>query len=159
PPTASFESTKGKTSPVPRLLTEARPASLAARYGSPPLQQVAPSGKLGAAQPDMAGFPASVPDSRNPLMSTRSWTATPAVAAGLRPAARRPGGGGGPPPADTTTAEANVHGTITFKGKPVTKGEVAFDPSNYLRKNEASRRVEIGKDGSYSVKTLAGVNR
>jgi hypothetical protein len=67
--------------------------------------------------------------------------------------------GGGTPSVDTTTAEASVHGTITFKGKPVTKGEVAFDPSNYLRKNETSRRVEIGKDGNYSVKTLAGANR
>jgi hypothetical protein len=92
-------------------------------------------------------------------MTTRLRTATAAVAGGFLTACLALGCGGGPPPVDTTTAEANVHGTITFKGKPVAKGEVAFDPSNYVRKNEASRRVEIGKDGSYSVKTLAGINR
>jgi hypothetical protein len=92
-------------------------------------------------------------------MTTRFRTATAAAAAGFLSACLALGCGGGPPPVDTTTAEASIHGSITFKGKPVTKGEVAFDPSNYKRKNESSRRVEIGKDGSYSVKTLAGVNR
>ena len=92
-------------------------------------------------------------------MSTRLRTASAAAAGAVLTACLVLGCQGSTPSVDTTTAEASVHGTITFKGKPVTKGEVAFDPSNYLRKNEASRRVEIGKDGSYSVKTLAGVNR
>ena len=41
----------------------------------------------------------------------------------------------------------------------MTRGEIAFDPSNYQRKNETARRVPIGKDGSYTVKTLVGANR
>lgn len=63
------------------------------------------------------------------------------------------------PSVDTSTTEATVKGTVKFKGKLVTKGEIAFDPSNYQRKNEAARRVPIGKDGSYTVKTLVGANR
>lgn len=70
-----------------------------------------------------------------------------------------PGCNEGKPSVDTSTTEATVKGTITFKGKPVTKGEVAFDPSNYQRKNEAARRVPIGADGGYSVKTLVGSNK
>lgn len=67
--------------------------------------------------------------------------------------------GEGKPSVDTSNEEATVKGTVTFKGKAVSKGEVAFDPSNYLRKSEAARRVPIGPDGTYSVKTLVGVNR
>ncbi|MGE3821983.1 MAG: hypothetical protein AB7I30_21425 [Isosphaeraceae bacterium] len=63
------------------------------------------------------------------------------------------------PPVDTSSEEATVKGTVTFNGKPVAKGEVAFDPSNYLRKSEAARRAPIGPDGTYSVKTLVGANR
>jgi hypothetical protein len=62
------------------------------------------------------------------------------------------------PSVDTSNTEATVKGTITFKGKPVTKGEVSFDPSNYKR-NVPANRVQIGPDGSYQVKTLVGENR
>ncbi len=63
------------------------------------------------------------------------------------------------PAVDTSTTEATVKGTVTLHGKPVTKGDVSFDPSNYQRKSETARRVPIGADGSYSVKTLVGANR
>ncbi len=63
------------------------------------------------------------------------------------------------PAVDTSTTEATVKGTVKLKGKLLTRGEIAFDPSNYQRKNETARRVPIGKDGSYSVKTLVGANR
>lgn len=69
------------------------------------------------------------------------------------------GCGEGKPSVDTSTEEASVKGIIKFKGKPVTKGEIAFDPSNYQRKSEAARRAKIGPDGSYTVKTLVGDNR
>ena len=37
---------------------------------------------------------------------------------------------------DTTTAEAKVSGTVRVRGKPMNGGEIAFDPSNYQRKDE-----------------------
>ncbi len=63
------------------------------------------------------------------------------------------------PSVDTSTTEATVTGTVKLKGKLLTRGEIAFDPSNYQRKGETARRVPIGKDGSYTVKTLVGANR
>jgi hypothetical protein len=61
------------------------------------------------------------------------------------------------PPVDTTTQEATVHGVITINGKAVTSGRVVFDAANIKRKVEP-RKAEIGKDGSYSIKTLVGEN-
>jgi hypothetical protein len=63
----------------------------------------------------------------------------------------------GTPRVDTTTEEATVRGVITIKGKPVTSGRVIFDPANFKRKVEP-RKADIGKDGSYSIKTLVGEN-
>ena len=63
----------------------------------------------------------------------------------------------GTPPVDTSTAEATVHGVITIKGKPVTSGRVVFDPAN-IKRNVEPRKAEIGKDGSYTMKTLVGEN-
>ena len=61
------------------------------------------------------------------------------------------------PPVDTGTEEATVHGVITINGKPVTSGRVVFDPAN-IKRNVEPRKAEIGKDGSYSIKTLVGEN-
>ena len=36
---------------------------------------------------------------------------------------------------------------------------VNFDPSNVKRKSEPPRNAPIGKDGTYSVKTLVGTNQ
>ncbi len=69
------------------------------------------------------------------------------------------GCGEGKPSVETSTTEATVKGTVKLRGKLVTRGEISFDPSNYQRKNETARRVPIGKDGSYTVKTLVGANR
>jgi hypothetical protein len=63
----------------------------------------------------------------------------------------------GTPPVDTSTEEATVHGIISIKGKPVTSGRVIFDPAN-IKRNVEPRKAEIGKDGSYSIKTLVGEN-
>jgi len=62
------------------------------------------------------------------------------------------------PSVDTTTAEAKVSGTVTVRGKPMTGGEISFDPSNYQRKDEKPRKATIGPDGTYSVSTLQGRN-
>ena len=61
------------------------------------------------------------------------------------------------PPVDTSRDEATVHGVITINGKPVTSGRVVFDPAN-IKRNVEPRKAEIGKDGSYSIKTLVGEN-
>ena len=63
----------------------------------------------------------------------------------------------GTPPVDTSTEEATVHGVITINGKPVTSGRVVFDPAN-IKRNVQPRKAEIGKDGSYTMKTLVGEN-
>jgi hypothetical protein len=69
------------------------------------------------------------------------------------------GCGDGKPSVSTSTEEATVSGTVKAEGKLVTQGEISFDPSNYLRKNVGMKTVPIGKDGTYSIKTLAGENR
>lgn len=68
------------------------------------------------------------------------------------------GCGDGAPPVSSSNAEATVHGTIKIDGKPVTGGEVNFDPSNVNRKSAGVNSAKIGKDGTYTVKTLAGGN-
>ncbi|WP_435015347.1 hypothetical protein TA3x_002885 [Tundrisphaera sp. TA3] len=82
--------------------------------------------------------------------------AAPAVAAGLILAQ---GCGGGAPPVDTSTAQATVSGKVTIRGKPATKGSINFDPSNIKRKDAAPTTAAIGPDGSYTAKTLLGVNQ
>ena len=62
------------------------------------------------------------------------------------------------PSVSTTTEEATVHGKVTYKGKPLTKGQVSFDPANYQRKNVTARQADISADGTYTVKTLQGEN-
>src|SRR4051794_30326979 len=100
---------------MPRLPDESRPIPAEARCGSPPLQSAGPSGKLCAAQSDISRFPASAPHQRTPLMSTRLRTVTVAAAGGLLTACLALGCGDSTPSVDTTTAEASVHGKITFK--------------------------------------------
>ena len=85
----------------------------------------------------------------------RSWV-TPALASTLLVAAW--GCGSDIPAVDTTTAEAKVSGTVKVRGKPMAGGEIAFDPSNYQRKDEKPRKATIGSDGTYSVTTLQGHN-
>jgi hypothetical protein len=62
------------------------------------------------------------------------------------------------PTVSGSVEETTVTGTITYKGKPVTRGQVIFDPANINRKNALARTTEVGKDGSYTVKTLVGEN-
>ncbi len=66
--------------------------------------------------------------------------------------------GGGKPSVESSTAEAKVHGTVKARGKPVTGGEVVFNPANEARKGAPARTAPIGKDGAYEVTTLVGAN-
>jgi len=85
----------------------------------------------------------------------RSWV-TLALASTLLVAAC--GCGSDTPAVDTTTAEAKVSGTVTVRGKPMAGGEISFDPSNSVRKDEKARKATIGSDGTYTVTTLQGRN-
>jgi hypothetical protein len=62
------------------------------------------------------------------------------------------------PPATSSREEATVKGTVTLRGKPVTEGEIVFDPANINRRDAAATSSAIGKDGTYSVKALVGEN-
>ena len=69
------------------------------------------------------------------------------------------GCGEGKPAVDTSHTEATVKGVVKINGEPATEGEISFDPANYLRKNEVARLAPIGKDGTYTIKTLTGENQ
>jgi len=64
----------------------------------------------------------------------------------------------GKPPVSSSMTEAKVKGTVTVKGKRLTKGQVTFNPSNYLRKTEPPRSAPISQDGAYEITTLVGEN-
>jgi hypothetical protein len=68
------------------------------------------------------------------------------------------GCGDGKPPVSALLTEATVKGKVLLDGKPVTQGNVLFDPGNYRRKMVSAREAPIGKDGTYLVKTLVGDN-
>jgi hypothetical protein len=68
------------------------------------------------------------------------------------------GCGDGKPYADTSLTEATVTGVVSVKGVPATGGTVLFNPSNSGRIVPA-RSAPIGPDGSYTIKTLTGVNQ
>jgi hypothetical protein len=67
-------------------------------------------------------------------------------------------GGDSPPSVDTSKTEATVKGVVKVAGAPATEGEVVFNPANSSRKDVAPRSAPIGKDGTYSIKTLTGGN-
>ncbi|MFO0908918.1 MAG: hypothetical protein U0794_11260 [Isosphaeraceae bacterium] len=89
-------------------------------------------------------------------MLTWTWKRTMLAATGA--CALVMGGCGGPPAVDSSTTEATVKGVVKVDGEPVTEGEIIFDPANYLRKDAPQRTAPIGKDGSYTIKTLTGEN-
>jgi hypothetical protein len=65
---------------------------------------------------------------------------------------------GRPAVQSSTTEEGTVHGRVTVDGRPVTAGEVVFNPANHLRKMVPSRSAPIGADGTYTITTLTGSN-
>ena len=69
------------------------------------------------------------------------------------------GCGGSPPAVETSNTEATVKGVVKVGGAPSAEGEIVFNPANYKRKDAAPRSAPIGKDGSYTIKTLTGENQ
>ena len=61
--------------------------------------------------------------------------------------------------AASSSEEAVVHGTVKVQGKLVRSGTVSFEPSQGDRSSAMPRTAPIGKDGTYSLKTLVGTNR
>ena len=68
------------------------------------------------------------------------------------------GCGSGAPPVSSSSAEATVHGTVKYKGAPVESGDIQFDPANIQRRDAKMVSTAIGKDGTYTIKTLQGEN-
>ena len=85
------------------------------------------------------------------------WRGVAAMSAGLVIAGWGCGGGG--PSVSGSSAEGKVTGRLFVKGKPATKGEVVFDPSNIERKLEQARTAPVGPDGTYEITTLVGENK
>ena len=68
-------------------------------------------------------------------------------------------GGGGTSPNSGSSDEATVHGKVMIKGVAAKGGRIYFDPTNVSRQSAPVASAEIGKDGTYTVKTLVGENR
>ncbi|WP_435018839.1 hypothetical protein TA3x_000826 [Tundrisphaera sp. TA3] len=68
-------------------------------------------------------------------------------------------GGGAPPSVSGSNTEVTVHGTVKYKGQPVTSGIVQFDPANINRRDAKGVNGPIDKEGKFTVKTLIGENR
>ncbi len=62
------------------------------------------------------------------------------------------------PSVSSSSTEVTVHGKVTYKGQPVTEGEIVFDPANIQRKDAKMVSAPIGQDGTYTIKTLQGEN-
>src|SRR5262245_45902495 len=67
-------------------------------------------------------------------------------------------GCGSSPPVSGSRDEATVSGVVRLHGKPVDNGTVVFNVANVNRPSAPPREAPIGKDGSYTIKTLLGEN-
>jgi len=88
-------------------------------------------------------------------LSNHRFTALPVVAL---VAVLASGCGDGAPAVSSSHEEATVHGTVTYQGKPVSGGEIRFNPANARRPDAVIRTATLEKDGSYTIKTLVGQN-
>ncbi|MDR3638928.1 MAG: hypothetical protein P4L84_34300 [Isosphaeraceae bacterium] len=68
------------------------------------------------------------------------------------------GCGDGAPAVSSSQEEATVHGKVTYQGKPLSGGEIRFNPANARRPDAVMRTATLDKDGSYTIKTLVGQN-
>ncbi len=62
------------------------------------------------------------------------------------------------PRLETSTEEATVKGTVRVNGKAVTNGSMTFRAGHVRRQNVPNRDTTIGKDGTYTIKTMIGEN-
>jgi hypothetical protein len=69
------------------------------------------------------------------------------------------GCGDSAPAVTSSTEEATVHGVVTIDGKPAAGGKITFKSANIARKSAPDVSADIGKDGSYTLKTLVGENQ
>ena len=69
------------------------------------------------------------------------------------------GGGGGTAPEPATGEEATVRGKVTINGVLAKGGRISFDPTNPDRQTAPVASTEIGKDGTYTLRTWVGENR
>jgi hypothetical protein len=67
--------------------------------------------------------------------------------------------GGPAATAPSSGEEATVRGKVTIKGVTAKGGRIYFDPSNASRQTAPVASAEIGKDGTYTLKTWVGENR
>ncbi|WZO97825.1 hypothetical protein EP7_004877 [Isosphaeraceae bacterium EP7] len=88
-------------------------------------------------------------------MNRRSFLEAAAMAFALMTAASGCNSGGSP--GGTTSDEAKVAGKVTFRGKVLDGGTLHFNASMPGR-IVGSRDAPISKDGSYTIKALAGQN-
>ena len=87
-------------------------------------------------------------------MSRIKWAGVPALAAILATL----GCGDGAPSASSSTEQANVKGAVTYKGKPMPKIGVTFNPANVNRKSAPTVTATAADDGTYQLSTLVGEN-
>lgn len=88
------------------------------------------------------------------MRSLRNWATASVITTLLASSS----GCNGTPSVESSTTEATVKGTVTARGKPVTEGELRFNPTNYQREGVGARTAQIQKDGHYEVKTPIGQN-
>jgi hypothetical protein len=69
------------------------------------------------------------------------------------------GGGGLTPSGSASSEEATVHGKVMIKGVLAKGGRIYFDPTTASRQSAPVMSAEIGKDGTYTIKTWVGENR
>jgi hypothetical protein len=55
--------------------------------------------------------------------------------------------------------ETTVKGVVRIRGKAVDNGKVIFNAANVSRPDAELRQASINKDGTYTLKTLVGVNQ
>jgi hypothetical protein len=68
------------------------------------------------------------------------------------------GSGGGGSSVSSSTEQAKAKGKVTYKGKPLAKIEVRFNPANVNRKSAATVTATTKDDGSYEITSLVGDN-
>ncbi|WP_435016400.1 hypothetical protein TA3x_003966 [Tundrisphaera sp. TA3] len=62
-----------------------------------------------------------------------------------------------PPPITDSMTKATVSGKVIVDGRPISKGEILFDPANINRRSAPSTTAKI-EGGSYKIETLVGPN-
>ena len=92
------------------------------------------------------------------METTRTRMRSPRAVALIAAACALAGCTEGRPYIDSSMTEATVSGVVSVRGKPAAAGEIFFNPSNADR-IVPPRSAPIGEGGSYTIKTLTGINQ